>query len=93
VYQYKQKLVYNVAASAHMWQPGQFTLDASQAGSLNSRQISSAIRSAFQRNGCTLDSGATVDVINPGNAWTITDGPTTYPHLFTGGPGMINDKQ
>jgi hypothetical protein len=78
VYQYKQKLVYNVAASAHMWQPGQFTLDASQAGSLNSRQISSAIRSAFQRNGCTLDSGATVDVINPGNAWTITDGPTTY---------------
>lgn len=89
VYQYKQKLVYNQAASAHMWQPIQFTLDPSQASSLNDRQISSAISGVFQQNGCTLDSGAVVDVINPGKAWSITDGQAVYrialQQLMSGG--------
>jgi LBP / BPI / CETP family, C-terminal domain len=78
VYQYKQKLVYDEAASAHSWQPSQFTLDPSQAGSLDNRQISSAISAAFGHNGCALDTGATVNVINPGSAWTITDGNVVY---------------
>lgn len=89
VYQYKQKLVYNAAASAHMWQPSQFTLDPSQAGSLNNGQISSTVSAAFQQNGCTLDSGATVNVLNPGSAWTITDGAMVYhiavQQLMSGG--------
>ena len=89
IYQYKQKLVYNQAASAHMWQPIQFTLDPSYATSLNNRQIPSGIATIFQQNGCTLDSGAVVAVINPGKAWTITDGATVYrialQQLMSGG--------
>jgi hypothetical protein len=89
VYQFKQKLVYNQAASAHMWQPIQFTLDPSYAGSLNNRQISSGLGGVFQQNGCTLDFGAAVDVINPGQAWSITDGQTVYrialQQLMSGG--------
>jgi len=41
VYQYKQKLVYDAATSRHAWQPSQFTLDPSQASTLDNRQISS----------------------------------------------------
>lgn len=77
-YQYKQKLVYNQAASAHMWQPDQFTLDVSEAKALDQQQISANVRAVFQQNGCTLPAGATVDVLDPGNAWTITDGSTVY---------------
>jgi hypothetical protein len=77
-YQYKQKLVYNQATSAHMWQPDQFTLDVSEAKALDQQQISANVRAVFQQNGCTLSAGATVDVLDPGNAWTITDGSTVY---------------
>ena len=77
-YQYKQKLVYNQAASAHMWQPDQFMLDVSEADALDRGQISANVRGGFQENGCTLSANATVDVLNPGNAWTITDGSTVY---------------
>jgi hypothetical protein len=78
LYQYKQKLVYDEATSAHMWQPGQFTLDASQGASLDNRQISPAISAAFEQNGFTLGYGATVDVLNAGSAWTITAGVAVY---------------
>jgi hypothetical protein len=78
LYQYKQKLVYNQAASAHMWQPYQFMLDVSEADALDQGQISANVRGVFQQNGCTLQTGAKVDVLNPGNAWTITDGSTVY---------------
>ncbi len=77
-YQYKQKLVYNQAASAHMWRPNQFMLDVSEANALDQGQISANARGVFQQNGCTLSTGATVDVLNPANAWTITDGSTVY---------------
>jgi hypothetical protein len=92
VYQYKQKLVYNGAATVHQWQPSQFTLDASQASSLDKRQVSAAVATSFADNGCPLDGGATVDVINQGTAWTITDGPVIYrialKQLLTG-PQMV----
>ena len=78
VYQYKQKLIYNAAASAHMWQPGQFTLPTSEAGNLDRGTISTATRNAFQQNGITLDNNASVNVVNPGAAWTITDQGTVY---------------
>jgi hypothetical protein len=78
VYQYQQKLVYDQASSAHVWQAGQFTLDPSQAGALDSQQISPAISAVFQQYGCTLGYGATVDVINAGQAWTITAGTAIY---------------
>jgi hypothetical protein len=77
VYQYQKKLVYNTAASAHMWQPSQFMLDLSQTTALNERCISRTISQVFQQNGCTLDK-ASVEVLDPGQAWTITDGPTVY---------------
>jgi hypothetical protein len=57
-----------------VWQASQFTLDPSQASSLDNQQISPAISAAFQQHGCTLGYGATVDVINVGRAWTITAG-------------------
>jgi LBP / BPI / CETP family, C-terminal domain len=78
VYQYKQKLVFDAASSAHTWQPGQFTLDTSQAASLDQGQISAAVAAAFGQNACRLGGGATVDVIDPGKAWTITDGTAAY---------------
>ena len=78
LYQYKQKLVYNQVASAHMWQPSQFMLDVSEAKALDQEQISANVSGVFQQNGCTLSTSAKVDVLNPGNAWTITDGATVY---------------
>lgn len=78
LYQYKQKIAYDEATSAHVWQPGQFALDPSQAASLDNRQISPATSAAFQQNGFTLGSRANVDVLNAGTAWTITDGAAVY---------------
>ncbi len=78
LYQYKQKLVYNQVASAHMWQASQFTLDVSEAKALDQEQISTNVSNVFQQNGCTLSTSAKVDVLDPGNAWTITDGSTIY---------------
>ena len=46
-YQYKQKLVYNQAASAHMWQPSQFALDVAEAKALDQQQISANLRTVF----------------------------------------------
>jgi hypothetical protein len=78
VYEYDQKLVYDGATNAHVWQPSQFTIDLSLAGSLDSGQVSPAVQTAFQQQGCTLSSGASINVINPGSAWTITDGQAVY---------------
>lgn len=78
VYEYKQKLVYDAAATAHVWQPGQFALDAAAATSLDQRQVSPRVATAFRENGCTLDFGAAVEVLNPGSAWLITDGQASY---------------
>ena len=89
VYQYKQKLVYNGAAAAHMWQPSQFTIDPAQASSLDSGQVSPTIGTVFEQNACVLEPSAVVDVLNPGTAWTITDKARVYrialKQLVTGG--------
>jgi hypothetical protein len=78
VYNYKQKLVFNEAAQAHMWQPNEFSLQASEASNLNAGQIDSTVQQTFQTNGVTLSSGATVQVSNPGSIWNILDQGSTY---------------
>jgi hypothetical protein len=77
-YQYLQKLVYDQAAAAHLWQPAEFSLDASAAASLDAQQITQAIDVAFGQHAVTLGPGASVDVLDPGHAWLITNGPETY---------------
>jgi len=75
-YSYQQKLVYD--QGAHMWQPNQFTMDTSVVASLNAGTISSTVQDAFNANGCSLSSAATVTVVTQSVTWKIIDGSTTY---------------
>jgi len=78
IYNYKQKLVFNSAAQAHVWQPNQFSLPSSEASNLNARKIDSTVQQTFQSNGITLSSNAVVQVSSPGLAWNIIDGSNKY---------------
>jgi hypothetical protein len=77
VYQYKEKLVFDAATSAHAWQPAQFTLPTREAAALDQGQVSTTARQVFAANACPLSSPS-VDVLSPGMAWTVTDGGAVY---------------
>ena len=82
-YQYTQKLVYNRAADAHVWQPAQFGMDPSNAASLDLKQITPAVTAAFAQHGVTFGPGAYVDVADPTSAWSIVDGSASYRIVLT----------
>jgi hypothetical protein len=93
IYNYKQKLIYSAAASAHIWQPNQFAMAGSVVGSLDAGQISAAIQQSFQANGCALGNAAKVQVVTSGQAWNILDGATTYILSYSadaGGEVIVN---
>ncbi len=77
-YRYTQKLVYDHATDAHVWQQAEFTLDAADAPALDAKQITKAIDVAFGLHGVTLGPGAYVEVADPTRAWTIVDGTAAY---------------
>lgn len=78
IYNYEQKLVFNQAALAHMWQPNQFSLPSLVVSNLNAGQIDTTVQQAFQANGITLSSTATVQVSKPGSVWNLGDGSSKY---------------
>lgn len=78
LYNYKEKLIYNQATSAHAWQANAFSMAPSTVTSLDVSVIEATIATAFQNNASALSSSAVVSVITLGRAWKIVDGPSVY---------------